>query len=84
MSVRRPAKVYTWAPAWPSGRVLGWLLIALGGFAALDALFELVRAFSATSITTSGFGGRCPGSVMTSLWILVGSSCSRFLYSIFS
>ncbi len=54
----RPAKVYTWAPAWPSGRVLGWLLIAVGGLSVIDAPFEVVRAVSATSVTTTGLGAR--------------------------
>ena len=52
MGVARPTKAYTWAPTWQSGRVLGWLLIAVAGISVVEVLSELGRAFSATTITT--------------------------------
>ena len=56
VSAARPKKAYAWAPTWQSGRVLGWLLIAVAGFSIVDVLVELDRAFSATTIIASGSG----------------------------
>ena len=51
MSAARPSKTYAWAPTWQSGRVLGWLLLAVAGVSVVEVLSELDRAFSATTIT---------------------------------
>jgi uncharacterized protein DUF4328 len=51
MSVRQLPKVYTWQPTRPAGRVLGWLLVVVGAFSFVEALFQLDRALTASSLT---------------------------------
>ncbi len=72
-SATRPAKVYTWAPTRPSGRVLGWLLIVVGAFACLDAAVQLGRAFSADATVASFSGASWPRSISSTTVGFIGA-----------